>query len=134
MQKPLKIVVDTNFLMIPGQFGLDIFTEIQRICNFPYKLFIMEKTVEELQNILKNQKGGDKRAAKLALSLIQAKGLMVIPMPLILSTVDDAIVSLVTENKDDYLVATNDKELKRRLKEVSTKRIVMRQRKYLMME
>ncbi|MBI2549062.1 hypothetical protein HYW21_06965 [Candidatus Woesearchaeota archaeon] len=118
--------------MIPGQFNLDIFSEIQRICHFPYKLCIMEKTFEELQKILETQKGGDKRAAKLALCLIQAKELMVIPMTQ--STVDDAIVSLVKEHKDQYIIATNDRELKRRLQEAHAKRMVMRQQKYLIME
>ncbi|MBW2991754.1 hypothetical protein KY345_00870 [Candidatus Woesearchaeota archaeon] len=29
-----KIILDTNFLLIPGQFKIDIFSEIRRICDF----------------------------------------------------------------------------------------------------
>ena len=43
-----KIMLDTNFLLIPFQFKVDIFSEIERICNFNYKLCIFEQSLEEL--------------------------------------------------------------------------------------
>ena len=58
-----RIILDTNFLMIPGQFHVDIFSELGRICNFNYKLYIFEESINELRNIINNAKGKDKKAA-----------------------------------------------------------------------
>ena len=68
------IIFDTNFLLIPSRFNVDIFEEAERFmvnCSFA----IIDKTIDELQRIIKTQKGKDKQAAMLALSLIKAKGL-----------------------------------------------------------
>ena len=43
-----KIILDTNFLLIPAQFNVDIFSEIERICDFQYQLCIVDKTLSEL--------------------------------------------------------------------------------------
>jgi len=48
-----KIILDTNFLLIPAQFKVDIFSEIDRICSFTYSLFVLDKSVEELKKISK---------------------------------------------------------------------------------
>ena len=68
-----KIIIDTNFLMIPIQFRVDIFSEIDRICNFNYKLFIFEQSINELKNIIEKQTGKNKKAAQFALKLIKLK-------------------------------------------------------------
>ena len=62
-----QIILDTNFMMVPGQFKVDIFAEIQRICDFSYELVVIKETVEELENIIVKQKGQNKAAAMLAL-------------------------------------------------------------------
>ena len=46
-----NIILDTNFLMIPLQFKVDIFSEIERICNFKYELLVPEASVKELENL-----------------------------------------------------------------------------------
>ena len=43
----MKIILDTNFLMIPSMFKVDIFSEIERICDFKYELCIVDKTLDE---------------------------------------------------------------------------------------
>jgi len=68
-----KIILDTNFLMIPYTFRVNIFAELSRIMDDSYKLFIIDKTVDELENIIKNQPGKHKQAAQLALQLIAKK-------------------------------------------------------------
>ena len=37
----IKVILDTNFLMIPYKFRVDIFSELTRVCNFSYKLYRM---------------------------------------------------------------------------------------------
>ena len=126
MPESKKIVLDTNFLLIPAQFGVDIFAEIERICQFPYKLCIVDKTAQELENILKKQRGKQKEAAKLALSLLKAKNINTLPSAM--SSVDDAIVALANKQT---IVATQDILLKRRLRDIVGGIITLRQKKYL---
>ena len=68
-----KIILDTNFLLIPAQFRVDIFSEIQRIADFRYQLCILDKTLAELKKINQEQRGRYKAAVKLALDLIKKK-------------------------------------------------------------
>ena len=121
-----KIILDTNFLMIPYKFRVDIFSEISRICSFNYKLFIMEKTMEELKGIMKNQSGKDKKAAEFALKLIGLKNIETITSKE--NDVDSAILNIAGK---DVVVATLDGFLKRQLAEKGASVIVLRQKKYL---
>lgn len=121
-----KIIIDTNFLMAVSQFKVDIFSEIKRISDFKYELCIIDKTINELESIIEKQKGKNKAAAKLALTIIKNKKLKKIKTPA--GTVDDLIVKI--SNKDT-IVATQDMELKRKLREKHVPMIVLRQKKYL---
>ncbi|MDP7324281.1 MAG: nucleotide-binding protein [Candidatus Woesearchaeota archaeon] len=122
-----KIILDTNFLLIPSQFKVDIFEEIKRICNFKYELCIIDKTVEELNNIIKTQPQKQKMHAKLALSIIKKYKIKQINTTLE-TNVDSLILRTVTKN---HIVATQDIELKRILKEKRIPLIYLRQKQFL---
>jgi len=121
-----KILLDTNFLMAWGQFKVDIFTQIDKISTFRYELFILDKNLDELNKIIEEQKGKDKDAAKIALKLIDVKGIKIVKTKSNQKT-DDLILDLAS--KKDFIVATQDKFLKSRLKEKSVPMIVLRQKK-----
>lgn len=122
-----KILLDTNFLLLPAQFNVDIFSEIDRICLFKYQLFILDKTIDELKKIIadKKQKLKNRQAAKLALLLLKEKKVKILKTKADLP-VDDIIVGL-----KGYIVATQDIGLKRRLKSKKTKLITLRAKKKL---
>ncbi len=121
-----KIILDTNFLMVPLQFKVDIFSEIDRICSFNYKLCVFEKSINELKNIAEKQKGKSKKAAQLALKLIKMKNIG------ILKAYGKSVDDIILKNEDkDMIVATQDKPLKKKLLEKATSVIILRQRKYL---
>lgn len=128
--EPKRIVLDTNFLMIPSEFGVDIFDGIDKACTFNYKLYVAENSIKELEKILVKGKGQEKRAAKLALELIKAKALNIIPMESPKYT-DSLLVEL---GEKGYIIATQDKELKTRLKEIGAQRMVLRQKKRVVFE
>ena len=128
MPQSKKVVLDTNFLLIPGQFKVDIFSELDRICHGTYTVFILDKTLQELERILQKQRGRQKEAAKLALAIIRAKNINTLPSGK--ETVDDAIVTLADK---DTFVATQDMALKRRLKGKAGGIITLRQKKYLIL-
>ena len=124
MLKIQKIVLDSNFLMIPGQFGVDIFEELRNKLDFPYKLFIVKNTIAELNKIIEKAKNRDKIAARIGLELIKTKSINIIDCDES-AIVDDELVML---SNDGCIIATQDKELKSR---IANKKIVLRQKKYI---
>lgn len=123
-----KIILDTNFLLIPIEFKVDIFDEIDRISTFNYKLYIIDKTLDELDNIIEKQRGKSKEAARFAKQLIKLKKLETIN-----TKEDDEVDKIIldTVNKDEYIVATQDKLLKKKLMEKKIPIIILRQKKHL---
>lgn len=121
-----KIILDTNFLLIPAQFKVDIFSEIDRICLFNYKLYILDKTIDELKEIIAKQKGKHKEAAKIALQLIKKQNINVIKTED--GKVDELILGLLGK---DCVLATQDNILRRKAVKKGIKTIVLRSKKYL---
>ena len=122
-----KIILDTNFLMAVNQFKVDIFSEIKRICDFRYNIFILDKTIDELNKIVKLQKGKNKEAAKIALLIIKNKKMKK------MKTNEDIDVDRILLKQKNAIIATQDTELKRKLKKSSIRTISLRQRKYLVL-
>lgn len=121
-----RLIIDTNFLMIPYKYRVDIFSEFSRICTFNYKLLIFDKTIHELRNIIEGQAGREKKAAQFALKLIEFKEISM------LTSGDADVDSLILGNlNDDTIVATQDAALKRELLKKGTSVIILRQKKYL---
>jgi len=133
------VIIDTNMLLVPGQFKVDIFTELDRIMDEPYEITILEGSLQELEKIKKTGSGADKQAAKLGHMLLEhqkkresaassnCKGLKILHSSKE-KTVDDAIVEIA---EDDTLVATNDSGLKRRLLEKGVRVIYLKQQQHL---
>lgn len=108
MPSPQKIVLDTNFILIPAQLGIDIFEQIREEFISNYELYIIDKTIKELEKIGNEQKGRLKQQIKLTLSLIKAKNIKTLRIPSE-NGVDDILKDLA---KEGYVIATADKELK----------------------
>jgi rRNA-processing protein FCF1 len=119
-----KIYLDTNSLMAVGEFKIDIFDELEKCCDFEFKLQILQGTLDELEKIMKTQRGKYKRAAKLAISLISVKRIMVDPAE---GYVDDV---LVQKSRRGLLVLTQDVILKKKLKKPY---LTIRQKKKIIM-
>ena len=111
-----KIILDTNFILSCLNFKIDFISEIKRISNFNYELYIFEGTLKELEN---------KKLGKLALDIIKNKNIRVINSKN--SYVDEDILSL----KGDYIIATNDKAL---IKKLKLPIIRIKQKKYLILQ
>jgi len=106
-------VLDTNFLLIPGQFKIDIFEEIRNIMNEPYDLCIFQETIQELSNIAEKA-SKDKNNAKIALMLIKQKNLKSLKNSSIEKSYIDRIILSNIDSK--CIVCTQDQALKRLLK------------------
>ena len=123
-----RIIIDTNFLMVPWQFRVDIFSEIRRICDFNYELFIFEQTISELKNIMEKSSGKGKKAAQFALKLIKLTNIQII------ESEKKDVDSLILKNADvSDIIATQDTHLKTELIKKKISVIILRQKKYLML-
>ena len=120
-----KIIIDTNFLLVPLQFRVDIFGEIERICNFNYKIYIFDRTIDELKGIIHLQASKHKKAAQFALKLIKLKNMG------ILKSKQKNVDSAILHCQSDVVVATLDIQLKKKLLKKGNPVIILRQKKYL---
>jgi len=127
----MKIILDTNFLLVPMQFKVDIFLEIERIVHEKYELYVLDKTVDELNRLAlnRNKKVKDRDAAKLAIKIAVAKGVKTIKTTSD-KYADDLIVEIADKNT---VVATNDIDLRRRVRNKGAKTILMRKKAFLVL-
>ena len=126
--KKKKVILDTNFLLIPGQFKVDIFTQIEGLVDKPFVLCVLDKSITELNKLTVAGKEKDRFASKLALVLIRQKNLKTLHSFRGKKNVDDIIVEKADKNT---FIATQDKALRKRVKEKGAKIIGLRQKKYL---
>lgn len=127
----VNVILDTNFLMIPFQFNVHIFEELRRILDVPFEVFILEESVNELNYIIQNQRGKNKEFARLALQYIKMKKIpffdvskqkdLYITNNSKRDIVDDMLVAIASE---ENLIATQDIELKKRIREKSNIKII----------
>jgi hypothetical protein len=114
-----RVILDTNFLLAPFQFQVDIFEELERILDVKYDLYVTEGVISELQGLRTSE-------AKGALSL--AKGL---PRIATKGNVDEALLALASKNT---IICTNDKILIEKLKSKGAPVIYLRQKKHLILD
>ena len=114
-----KVIIDTNGLMIPGQFGIDIFSELEQL-GF-YSFIVPNASVKELERIMATGRGKDKSAAKMALSLLDR--CTIIDKN---GYADNIIIDMAISM--DAAVLTNDAELKKRLCSKGVTNVYLRDR------
>ncbi|MGM5488283.1 MAG: PIN domain-containing protein [Nanobdellota archaeon] len=118
------VILDTNFLFVPGYFGVDIIDEIQQLLG-TCQLCIVDKTLQELDQVATS--GKTKRAAQLARKIIENNNINIVETN-DCRHVDAVILDMVTR---DHVVATQDRAFKAKLKEKGIPVIILRQKRYL---
>ena len=108
------IVLDTDIVLEAAKNRIDIKVELDRIIDYNYEICVLDKTLEELKG---------KKFEKLALGLIQ--GFRVIK-----TSMDKPVDELLLE-LNDVIIATQDRELKEKLKNRNIAVITIRQKKFL---
>ncbi|HDN95803.1 MAG: twitching motility protein PilT [Thermoplasmata archaeon] len=121
------VVLDTNALMMPYQFGINIEKELNRLLGI-CRIIVPRTVVEEMEKLA--EEGGEVgRAAKLGLSIIRKRGFRLVETE---SKGDEGV--LETAIKMDAAIVTNDKELKKKAKELRLPIIYLREGCKLEME
>ncbi len=111
---PVKVILDTNFLMLSPVFHGDVFEELDKSIGRRTEKIVLKPVYQELERISKK---GDKKVRKQAetvLKHIEKDDFKSVDIELKSSeTVDDLIVRIATLWK--CFVATNDRALRKRL-------------------
>lgn len=102
--------------MIPCKDSVDVFDELERLMEGKYELATLISVKEELVNISENLKGKDKIAAQVGLALLEKKNVRLIESVKTQGGVDNEILAVAGASKGDFIVCTNDRELRKRLK------------------
>jgi len=127
---PVKVVLDSNFLMIPFQFNLDIFQELEYLLQKKVDLVVPSAVKGELTQI--SARGGE-GAAEASLALQLASRCRVVEVTLAPGeNVDDAIIR--ASQKLRAVVATNDIELKKKLRDINIPVVYLRDKSKLEVE
>ncbi len=124
-----KIFLDTNVLLAISQFNIDIFSEIDRVCDFSHELILLNKVEEELTTLFEESTGRMKQSIKLVISIINTKNLK--KMKSLDWDTDTALLNAAKESTG--IVATQDKGLKDRLREQHIPVLTIRQKKYMVL-
>ena len=125
---PAKVLLDTNFLLIPIRFGVDIFSEAERALNQLVEPTVSTGVLKEIESLKKDAGPRFQRELSFARSLT-SKCVVIEDEPREGETVDDSLVRLASSG--DYIVATTDTELRKRLRSMGVKVLLLRQRRYL---
>ena len=131
VELPVKIIFDSNFLLIQPQFCINIYEELENKLNRKIERIIISPIYEELQKLSKRKKIKERKNALMTLQFI--KNFEIIKVERLQNeTVDDLIIRLA--KKWNSPVATNDKELRRKLRNMSIAVIYLRQKSHLEVE
>ncbi|MDD5317572.1 MAG: nucleotide-binding protein [Candidatus ainarchaeum sp.] len=119
-----RVWLDANFLMLPAQFKVDIFAELERVIEEPFELLAPSGVLGELGNVSAGR-GIDAAAARVALKIAGSGRVKIVQSE---GPVDDWLAEKAGEGD---VVCTNDLGLIRRLRGRKVRRVQMVGRSHL---
>lgn len=119
----VKVLLDANALMVPGQFGVDVFEELERL---GFRGFLVARPVLlEIETLAaRADSRRDRIAARIGLQLAERCEILEAS-----GGADEALIDLAVET--GAAVFTNDRELKKKLSTRGVTVIHLRQRRRL---
>ncbi len=127
--KKYKVLLDTNMLMLIGK-GIDVFTQIEDLLEAKVEFYVIKPVLKELEKIATKGNLKERKSARLALNLIN-KYCKVIEIEKPSGTSVDELLAYLA-SRQGFIVATNDKELRRKLRERGIPEIYFREEKHLL--
>lgn len=115
------VLLDANFLVLPFQFNVPIFDEIERLIGPNHSCYTLERTYNEALNL------EDRKYHQLVQKLVDVKDVEIIETPADMA-VDDQLLEFAL---DGFIICTNDTELKRHVNDRDLPHIYLRQRNHL---
>ena len=123
-----KVILDANAFFVPLRFKIDIFEELKRVLDVNFEPILLSPIRRELEKIA--EKGSDKMQKNVAYALKLAEKCKSFEVgEKTGGSPDDAIVYMA--KKWNCPVFTNDRELKKRLRDINVPVIYLRQKSRL---
>jgi rRNA-processing protein FCF1 len=122
------IIFDTNFLLIPLRFGLDIFEESEKAVNQKLVFAVVPQIIEEIEKLKSNASPSllkDLCFVDKVLERCVILDEILYPN----ENVDESLIRIASEK--GFIVATTDSELRKRLRKNNVDIIILRQKSYL---
>jgi rRNA-processing protein FCF1 len=122
----IKILLDTNFLLTTVRHKIYGFEEIKE--KIPAEFFTLSRVIHEIKSLGKKEKK-IKNEGVIVEQVLKNNNVKILD-----STKEDVDSELVEYAKKGYVIATNDKELRRRIREADGKTIYIRSLTYIDIE
>ena len=126
---PTKILCDTNFLLIPLRFGVDIFSEADNALNDICSFYVSSRVLDEIELLRKDAKPSLDKELLFAVKMAEKCTLVEDDSDIY---VDDSLIQLAKEN--NMVLGTTDSELRKKAREEGVKVVYLRQRRYLLLD
>ena len=129
LELPVIVVLDTNILTVPAQFGVDIFAESERVVERKLEFVVLKSVIQELERKLEGAVRTEKFKFRIALDFVER--CTIIRLDELTSTlpVDDQVLEYALSVHG--VVATNDKDLRKKSLERGVPVLFMRGKKRL---
>ena len=121
------MILDSNAFFVPLKFKLDIFSAVEQLINRKVDLVLLSAVKQELEVLSSKDSPKTRREATFALKL--AEKCKFIPIDYGNLSTDDVIVKVAEAWNSP--VFTNDRQLRRRLRDISVPVIYVRQKSRL---
>lgn len=118
----MKILLDTNVLLLPVQRKLDVFRECERLCEDKCEFLVLKQTVGELKSMAV-RRSKEAIAARIALQMLLKNGARTVESSE--RKADKAVVELARDD-NKIVFATNDAPLRRKLRALGAKVICLK--------
>lgn len=122
----IKVILDSNFLFVPLQFKIDIFEGITNLLNQRFEPIILSPIRRELQKMTEKSPPKLRKQASVALKL--AEKCTIIDVEKSAEETSDDVIVRVANQWGKSPVATNDRELRKRLRNINIPVIYLRQK------
>ena len=126
---PLPVILDTNFLTVPVQFGVDIFAETERVLERSVEFLVLDSVVDEIKSKLERASRTDSRMFVVALDLIERCKTVEVSGSLSSKLVDEQLLEYTSSVGG--VLATNDRELKEQASKLGIPVLILRGKKQL---
>ncbi len=125
---PIKIILDSNSLFVPLQLKIDIFSEVERLVNRRVNFVLLSPIKRELELLATKDSPKIRREVSFALRLGEKCMYVSVENDDKLTT-DDMIIKVAKAWNSP--VFTNDRQLRRRLRDIRVPVIYVRQKSRL---
>lgn len=126
------MILDTNFLTIPAQFGVDVFSETERLLKKRVEFVILDSIMAEIKSNLEKAGRVESRQFKVALDLTERCRVVEVDPQYKEFEVDDQLLEYAVAVNG--VLATNDRKLRNKAIKRGVPVLLLRGRKHLELE